>query len=143
MRDGFQIPTDEFEKLLTPITSVEACNINQEYVQKVREVFPDARFYSCKALSEGNKCTLEKKPAFCGDFPCSPLAIIPDECGYTGEIFMKNEELKRKIRKIKEEILDYETLIEIGDKDSNSYKRIVDNLKKFIQKYADFGANDW
>ena len=143
VRDGFQIPTEEFEKLLYPLTREEAGNIDKNYVEKVLEIFPDARFYSCNALSKDNLCTLENKPVFCKEYPCSPLAIIPEDCGYTGEIFMKNEELKRKIRKIKEEILDYEALILTDSKNSESYKKIIENLERFIEKYSDFGANNW
>ena len=56
---------------------------------------------------------------------------------------MKNEELKRKIRMIKEEMLDYETLIASGDKDSSSYKKIIENLARFITKYKDYGSENW
>ena len=143
VRDGFQIPTEEFENLLTPLTQAEARKINPNYYDKIKEVFPDARFYSCKALSEDNQCTLENMPEFCRNFPCSPLALIPDVCGYMGEVFVKNEELKKRIRSIKEEILDYETLISAGSKDSKAYKKIIDNLQRLVDKYSDFGSNDW
>lgn len=143
VRDGFQIPSEDFEKLLEPLTKDEACSINEFYVQKVQEIFPDARFYSCKALSQDNNCTLSERPAYCKDFPHSPLAIIPEECGYTGEIFVKNEELKRKIRKTKEEIIDYEALAITDKKNSASYKKIIENLTRFVDKYSDFGSKNW
>jgi len=143
VRDGFQIPTTEFEKLLYPLTTEEACNINKNYVEKVRSIFPDARFYGCKGLSEDNQCTIKEKPEFCKEYPSSALAIIPEECGFSGEIFIKSEELKRKIRKIKEEILDYETLIITDSKNAGSYKKIIENLTRFINKYSDFGSNNW
>ena len=143
VRDGLQELDEDFFKGLIPLSSDSARKINEDYVRKVQEVFPLVKFYSCKHLNSEGKCSLEKLPALCYKFPSSPLAIVPDECSYMGDVFMKNEELKRKIRMIKEEILDYESLIAIGDKDSASYKKIIDNLKRFILKYKDYGANDW
>lgn len=143
VRDGFQTADESFLNGLVPLSSDSARKINEDYVNKVQEKFPLVKFYRCKHLSAENKCSLDKKPPVCENFPKTPLAIIPDECSCAGDVFIKNEELKRKIRMIKEEILDYETLIAIGDKDSDSYKKIVENLKRFIAKYKDFGAEDW
>lgn len=143
VRDGFQTADEKFMQDLVPLSSDSARKINDEYVKKVQELFPLVKFYRCKYLSSENKCMQENKPAVCENFPKTPLAIVPDECSCLGDVFMKNEELKRKIRMIKEEILDYESLIAIGDKDSASYKKIIDNLKRFIVKYKDFGSEDW
>ena len=144
VRDGFQMPDDEFINSLKPLSDEEALNINENYVKTVQNMFEDVKFYSCKYLTADNKCFIENnKPSFCKSFPSSPLALVPDECGYLGDIFIKNEELKRKIRMIKQDILDYKTLIEMGDKDSKSYTKIIDNLSRFVKKYEDFGSNDW
>lgn len=143
VRDGFQIPDLSFFENLIPLTKASARKINSDYVNKVQSIFPHVKFYSCKHLSEDYKCSLDKKPSVCEKFPSTALALVPDECFYMGEVFMDNEELKRKIRMIKEEILDYETLIELGDKDSASYKKIIENLNRFILKYKDFGAENW
>ena len=143
VRDGLQPIDESFLSGLVRLPNDEAEKLNIEYVNKIRDIFPDAVFYSCKYISENNECTMEKKPSVCYSFPSSPLAIVPDECGSLGEVFMKNEELKRKIRMIKEEILDYETLIDRGDKDSESYKKIIENLKRFITKYKEYGSENW
>ncbi len=143
LRDGFQKVNDDFFESLIPLSSDSAKKINENYVKKVQEIFPMVKFYRCKYLNSENKCSLEKMPDFCKKFPSNPLAIIHDECGYIGEIFIKNEELKRKIRMIKEEMLDYETLIEMGDKDSASYKKIIDNLNRFVTKYKEYGSENW
>lgn len=144
VRDGFQLPDEEFINSLKPLSIEEACSINEKYVKTVQSMFSDIQFFSCKYLTPENKCFIEDtKPSFCKNFPSSPLALVPDECGYLGDIFIKNEELKRKIRMIKQDIIDYQTLIDMGDKDSKSYGKIIENLSRFVKKYEDFGSNDW
>jgi hypothetical protein len=128
---------------LKELTDEEAISIDENYVNQVRLVFPEVVFYACKCVGEDNLCHADTISDLCKAYPSSELAFIPDECGYLGEIFLKNESLKRKIRKFKEEILDYETQIESGSKDSESYKKIVQNLKRFIQKYAEYGSGNW
>ena len=143
VRDGFQIPDAGFMEGLVPLSRDSACKINEAYVKKVQSVFPHVKFYSCKYLNDENKCSLDNVPAVCKNFPATALALVPDECTCNGDVFIKNEELKHKIRLIKEEILDYEMLIASGDKDSASYQKIIENLRRFITKYKDFGSEDW
>ena len=143
LRDGIQEPDQSFLDSLCPLSLEEACNINENYVEKVQNIFPSAKFYSCKFLSEGNLCTNPEMPVACRNYPSHPLAIIPEDCGYEGEIFIKNEQLKQKIRKLKEEIIYYEALIASGDKNKHAYTNIIENHKKFIEKYAPYGAWDW
>lgn len=143
VRDGLQPVSASFKTLLQPLTIEDARNINELYVNKVQESFGDVKFYTCKALSADNKCTLDKKPDECKNFPNTSLAIVPDECVYLGKVFIENEKLKQKIRHMKEEILDYECRIKCGDINSDSYKKIILNLKKFIDKYSLFGSENW
>ncbi len=143
LRDGLQSVDEDFLQAVYELSEDEALIIDADYVQKVGEIFPDAKFYGCKNFNSENGCSLEEKPNFCKIFPKSPLAIVPDACAYLGEVFINNEELKRKIRMIKEEILDYQNLIESGDKDASSYKKIIENLNRFIMKYKDFGSENW
>ncbi len=135
VRDGFQIIDDEFQSFLIKIDTESIDGAS-------RELFSDVEFFRCKYLIN-DKCTIDTKPPVCTNYPSSPLAIVPEECACIGDIFIKNEELKRKIRKIKEEILDYEVLISTDDKDSASYKKIIENLNRFVNKYKDFGSEDW
>ena len=143
IRDGFQQFDDEFNSLIIPISETDARNLDNDYVERVKENFPAAVFHRCSALSENNKCTADVKPSVCSEFPTSPCAFVPDECKYLGEIFLKNEELKQKIRLIKEEILDYKSRIELGDKSAKAYKKIIENLNSVINKYSDFGSDKW
>lgn len=144
VRDGFQIIDYDFLAGLTKLTNEEARNIDSEYIDKVENIFPDVSFYSCKYLSDDNKCSLKQQPSVCHKFPSTALALIPDDCSCSGDIFVKNESLKKRIRMIKEEILDYETLILTADKkEAVSYRKIIENLTRFVTKYKDFGSDNW
>jgi len=120
-RDGIEPLTEKFKQLLTPVFSRE--NIT----------FCTCRFY------KNNLCSNPEKPAECLKFPSSPFAYLPEDCGYEGEIFIKNEHIKQKIRKLKEEIIEYETRLN----HEPELKRIIDHHKNFIYKYKTYGAADW
>lgn len=120
-RDGIQALTKEFEDNLIKVSQRE--NIT---------------FCSCKYLIN-NLCTNSQKPNECIIYPSSPFAFLPEECGYSGKIFLEQEKIKQKIRKLKEEIIDYETQL-TTDK---SLQRIIDRHKSFIQKYKMYGSENW
>lgn len=126
-RDGIQPLSSEFEKLLIPVEE-------KGYITICR----------CKFL-ENNLCTNPDKPQICSDFPYSPLAFLPENCGYTGEVFLKKEKLKQQIRKLKEEIMHYSALIDtVKDKnEQRQYQRIIDAHETFIKKYKVYGSGDW
>lgn len=138
IRDGFQ-PVEDF---FMPLERSTAISINEGYVKKVQNIFPEVEFYTCSYLLN-NLCTNPNIPNNCKNFPNSALAIIPDECGFCGEIFIKNETLKQKIRKLKEEIIHYEAQIASSPKEKNYYQKIINSHKNYIKKYEHFGAQDW
>ena len=72
-----------------------------------------------------------------------PQIFIPEDCEHYGVIFLKIEEIKQKIRKYKEEIVYYEAMIASGCKEEKVYKKIIDSLNRFIEKYAPYGSYDW
>lgn len=143
LRDGLQELDTTFLDMLVPLTMEEAISINENYVQNVQNLFPDAKFFKCKYLTDDNLCTTFDKHEYCIKFPSHPLAMIPDDCGYYGEIFIKSEEVKQKVRKYKEEIVYYEAMIASGCKEEKVYRKIIDSLNKFINKYAPYGSADW
>lgn len=120
-RDGIQPVSEEFFSFLTPVGKKE--NIT---------------FCKCKFLSN-NLCTNPNKPQECIDYPKSPFAFLNEDCGYTGDIFLKNESVKQKVRKLKEEILDYQTRL----KNEPSLQKIIDNHEAFINKYKSYGSDNW
>ena len=92
-------------------------------------------FCTCKFLVN-NLCTNPNKPDICKNYPSSPFAFLPEDCGYYGYIFTKHENFMQKIRKLKEEILHYETLMLSAPKDdAKQYAKIIEQHKRFIDKY--------
>ena len=100
--------------------------------------------YACKYL-KNNLCTNEQKPDICKQYPLSPFVNLPDECDYTGEIFMKREKVKQKIRRLKEEIIHYEALISRtkDKKEQNQLRKIINQHKKQIEKFNEYGSQNW
>lgn len=141
-RDGIKPLDDEFALLLNP---ADISNIDRDYQANVLKCFPNAKFYTCSYLSTDNLCTNSKKPQICMDFPSAPFAFTPDNCGYEGEIFLKNETAKQRIRRLKEEIINYETLIAVSSekREKESFAKIIKFHQKFIDKYSAYGSNDW
>ena len=101
-------------------------------------------YYNCKFLSN-NKCINPNKPEICKKFPSSPFAFLPEDCGYEGVMFQENEKIKQKIRKLKEEIIHYNALIDTIENKSEKqqYQKIINSHNKFIQKYKQYNSEDW
>ena len=125
--DGIQTLTDEFVQMLIPDKKKE--NIT---------------YCKCKYLKK-NLCTNSHKPEICQNYPSSPFAYIPENCGYSGQVFMKLEKEKQKIRKLKEEIIHYEALIKTAynNSDIKQYEKIINSHKAKINYYGVYGSNDW
>lgn len=111
---------------------------------EIIETQNDISLCKCKFLKE-NLCTNTNKPDICRNYPSSPFANLPADCGYEGEIFIKNEHEKQKIRKLKEEIIHYEALINNTDNksDKNRYQKIINSHEKRINLYDRYGAKNW
>ena len=126
-RDGIQPLTEEFSEMLTPVVKNG-----------------DITYCICKYLN-GNLCSNKNKPEICIKYPSSPFANLPENCIQCGNVFIESEKIKQRVRKLKEEILDYNILI---DKISNKFERnglikIIQKHQKFIDKYSEYGSHDW
>ena len=141
LRDSIQPLSEEFESMLIPIEDNSLLKLNENYKENVLKT--NVKYYKCKYLLNGNICFHNNKPKECEEFPKSAFAFIPDSCGYYGIQFIKKEEVMQKIRKMKEEILDYESLIKTNPADSRGYKIIVEKLKKHIEKYSIYNSSNW
>ena len=104
----------------------------------------DITYFRCKLL-KNNLCTNKEKPDICENYPSFALAFLPDDCGYEGVIFQKQEALKQKIRKLKEEIVHYNALIQTttNKSEKQQYAKIINSHTKFIQRYKEYGSDDW
>ena len=139
IKDGVCTDTSRF----VPLTREDALSVSKKFVLDLEKIFGKIKFYRCKYITDDNVCRNPKIPDECKNFPSTELAIVPEECCYIGEVFLKREDLKSKVRKYKEEIIHYESLINSGDKNKESYRKIIKNLQKFIDKYALYGSKDW
>lgn len=71
-----------------------------------------------------------------GNLPQNVFSDIPENCGYYGWIFLKQEEHKQKVRKIKEEMI--ELKVKINNSKSNTKKKKYEHaLKKIYEKLED------
>lgn len=141
LRDSIQPLSKEFETMLVPQSLSALQNINEIYPEIVLN--SEIKFYRCKYLLNENVCSNPQRPEGCKNFPSSPFALLPNDCGYIGMQFLKLEEFKQKIRKMKEEILHYEALIIEEPKNERAYHMIIERLKKYIDKYSIYGSEDW
>ncbi len=117
-RDGIQTLSDNFKKIL--IKGEQKDNIT---------------FCSCKYL-ENNLCINPDKPEECNNYPSSPFAFLPENCGYYGVNFLEREKFMQKLRKLEEEIIHYEALINCSSKDdAKQYTKIIEKHKNYINKY--------
>ena len=139
IRDGFHKQEDFFEAL----QNHQLQNCNEKYREFVQNLLQNVEFLTCKYFKNGIGCTNPNPPEYCINYPNTAISIVDEDCYFAGENFLKLEQLKQRIRKYKEEILIYQTLIDNNDKDKSSYQRIINNHKKQIDKYKLLGSEDW
>ena len=77
-RDGIQPLTKDFADILVK-----------------KETRGNVTICSCKFL-ENNLCNNPNKPQECINYPSSPFAFLPNDCGYEGDIFIKHEHIKQR-----------------------------------------------
>lgn len=146
---------NDFLALFEPYSSVEeARKVSSETVDNIINRFAeegnyskeDITFYRCKYLSDDNLCTkYENREDSCKYFPASPWAIVPPGCGYEGLLFIKREEIKQKIRKIKEELLELQ-LLKAKTTSQDVLLKIASVEKKMlaaIEQYKMHGSYNW
>ena len=145
----------DFLSVFEPYESIEAAReVSAETVDNIIKCLSidgnynesETTFYKCKFLDDNNLCTrYEDRLLLCKHFPASPWAIVPPGCGYEGWLFMKREEAKQKIRKIKEELLELELLknktnsLDIQLKIASVEKK----MQSTIEMFKKYGSENW
>ena len=97
------------------------------------------------------KCYFDKIPKevckdckICQTFPQTPWDKLPEGCKLEGWFFMIKEDIKQKVRKLKEELIllevESKALIREGFKENSKQ---IDKLKSEIEIYSQFGSQDW
>ena len=103
-------------------------------------------FYGCKYLQDNNLCSrYETRLDLCKHCPSTPWSIVPPGCGFEGWLFWQREEIKQKIRKSKEELLELK-LLRMRTKDENTLQKInivEHKIQTSIEFYKKYGSENW
>ena len=70
---------------------------------------------------------------------------MPPGCGFEGWLFWQREEIKQKIRKSKEELLEL-NLLRMRTKDENTLQKInivEHKIQRGIDFYKKYGSENW
>ncbi len=145
----------DFLELFEPYPSIEdAKKVSEAVVENIINGLKEdgnynednMTFYKCRYLTEDNLCSrYETRMQLCKHFPASPWAIVPPGCGYEGWLFMKREEAKQKIRKIKEELIELELLKKkTGSSEVLSkITTVISKMHHSIELYKKHGSENW
>lgn len=145
----------DFLSLFVPYDSIESArNVDAGVVDNIINRLKsdgsfdenEITFYGCKYLQDNNLCSrYETRLDLCKHCPSTPWAIVPPGCGFEGWLFWQREEIKQKIRKSKEELLELK-LLRMRTKDENTLQKI-DIVEHKIQRGVDFykkyGSENW
>ena len=145
----------DFLSLFVPYESIEAARkVDAEVVDNIiNRLIDDGNyredeitFYGCKYLQDNNLCSrYENRLDLCRHCPSSPWSIVPPGCGFEGWLFWQREEIKQKIRRSKEELLEL-NLLRMRTKDEETLKRISSvehKITKNIEAYKKYGSDNW
>ena len=145
----------DFLSLFVPYESIEtARKVDAEVVDNIiNRLIDDGNyredeitFYGCKYLQDNNLCSrYENRLDLCRHCPSSPWSIVPPGCGFEGWLFWQREEIKQKIRRSKEELLEL-NLLRMRTKDEETLKRISSvehKITKNIEAYKKYGSDNW
>ena len=145
----------DFLELFEPYESIaHAKEVDLDTVENIikmlssdgRQDIDKLTFYHCRYLQPDNLCAIyEERKDLCKHFPSSPWAIVPPKCGFEGWLFTKREEVKQKVRKEKEELVELE-LLRNRTTDSASLGKIelvIQKINRNIDMYAKYGSKDW
>lgn len=145
----------DFLKIFEPYPSIEdAKKVDEELVENVIQrsciegnLDPESlTFYRCRYLLPDNKCSIyEERPALCRHCPSTPWAVVPPGCGFEAWLFLKREEVKQKVRKSKEDLLELKLLRTKMKKpeDLKKIDTVINKIYGIIESYKKYGSEDW
>ena len=145
----------DFLELFEPYPSIEAARecdaaIVDNIIAGLKEVDKydekTLTFYRCRHIMDNNLCGIYlNRKELCDRFPSSPWAVAPPGCGFEGWLFMKREERKARIRRLKESILDFEIMREENSTPEQVVKinAAIEKTNDIIAFYSKYGSADW
>ena len=155
MKDAGDQGAIDFLSIFEPYPSIEeARKVSAKVVDNIIDALTkdnklsdyNLTFYCCKYLRDDNTCSnYEKRPLLCRHFPSSPWALVPPGCGFEGWLFEKREEIKQKIRKTKEELIELD-LLKLRTTSEETLEKIdaVENkMRTSIEMYKGHGSENW
>lgn len=145
----------DFLSLFVPYDSIESArNVDAGVVDNIISRLKsdgsfdekEITFYGCKYLQDNNLCSrYETRLDLCKHCPSTPWSIVPPGCGFEGWLFWQREEIKQKIRKSKEELLELK-LLRMRTKDENTLQKInivEHKIQRGIDFYKKYGSENW
>lgn len=145
----------DFLSLFVPYDSIESArNVDAGVVDNIINRLKsdgsfdekEITFYGCKYLQDDNLCSrYETRLDLCKHCPSTPWSIVPPGCGFEGWLFWQREEIKQKIRKSKEELLEL-MLLRMRTKDENTLQKIdivEHKIQRGIDFYKKYGSENW
>ena len=145
----------DFLSLFVPYDSIESArNVDAGVVDNIINRLKsdgsfdekEITFYGCKYLQDNNLCSrYETRLDLCKHCPSTPWSIVPPGCGFEGWLFWQREEIKQKIRKSKEELLELK-LLRMRTKDENTLQKInivEHKIQRGIDFYKKYGSENW
>lgn len=144
----------EFLRVFEPYPSIAAAkdahpDIAENILVNLERTDNDSNeitFYKCKYIKDDNLCGIyENRPELCERFPSSPWAVVPPGCGYEGYLFQAKEKIKQNIRKLKENLLEYEAELKTEQNPERKLKleSAIEKTKNIVAHYAKYGSEDW
>ena len=145
----------DFLSLFVPYDSIESArNVDAGVVDNIINRLKsdgsfdekEITFYGCKYLQDNNLCSrYETRLDLCKHCPSTPWSVVPPVCGFEGWLFWQREEIKQKIRKSKEELLELK-LLRMRTKDENTLQKInivEHKIQRGIDFYKKYGSENW
>ena len=145
----------DFLSLFVPYDSIESArNVDAGVVDNIINRLKsdgsfdekEITFYGCKYLQDNNLCSrYETRLDLCKHCPSTPWSIVPPGCGFEGWLFWQREEIKQKIRKSKEELLELK-LLQMRTKNENTLQKInivEHKIQRGIDFYKKYGSENW
>ena len=155
MRDAGDQGAIDFLSIFEPYPSIEdARKVSSAVVDNIIKALVsdnklsnyEVTFYHCKYIKDDNTCSnYEQRPLLCRHFPSSPWAVVPPGCGFEGWLFEKREEIKQRIRKTKEELIELD-LLRLRTTSESTLEKIDAVRNKMIASidmYKVHGSEDW
>ena len=141
----------DFLSIFEPYPSIEdARKVSASTVDNILKHIENSdrpvTFYRCKYIQDNNMCGIyEIRPELCRRAPSTAGAVFPPGCGFEGWLFQKREETKSYIRKKKEELIEYNIMLEMTQDPEKMFKikQIIEKIESIIEMHHKYGSKDW